>query len=88
MSSKYQPYKISCYNRIKIKTILESNNIPLTGGVYYTPIHKQPVYRNILKKFKLPVTDYFCKNHFCPPCYPELSTKQIDQICKVLSSIR
>ena len=87
-SNYYKQIFLSSFERIKIKTILESNNIPLTGGVYYTPIHKQPVYRNILKKFKLPVTDYFCKNHFCPPCYPELSTKQIDQICKVLSSVK
>ena len=49
-SNYYKQIFLSSFERIKIKTILESNNIPLTGGVYYTPIHKQPVYRNILKK--------------------------------------
>ena len=53
----------------------------MTGGVYYIPLHRQPVYKKKLKKYKLPVTNFFCDNHFCPPCYPELSKSDIVKVC-------
>ncbi len=84
----YKQIFISNFNRYKIKKYLLRFKIPLTGGVYNTPIHKQPIYKKELKKFKLPNTDYFCNSHFCPPCYPELSLKDIKKVCKVLDSFK
>ena len=76
-------YKQILFSRIgrgKIEKILNKNKISLTGGVYYIPLHRQPIYKKQLKKYKLPLTDYFCDNHFCPPCYPELDKQDIDRI--------
>ena len=78
---------ISNIKRKKIEKILKDKNISLTGGVYYIPLHRQPIYKNELKKYKLPVTDFFCDNHFCPPCYPELNISEINYICKILQDI-
>jgi len=81
----YKQIFISKFKRQNIKNILSKNKIPLTGGVYYIPIHKQPVYKKDLKKYKLPNTDYFCNHHFCPPCYPEMTTRDVKKICKILN---
>ena len=86
-SNHYKQIIISQINRKKIKKILNKNQIPLTGGVYYVPLHRQPIYKKQLKKYKLPLTDYFCNNHFCPPCYPELKKQDIARVCNVLQKI-
>ena len=83
----YKQIIISKISRDKIEKILNKNKISLTGGVYYVPLHKQPIYKKQLKKYKLPLTDYFCNNHFCPPCYPELKKQDIARVCNVLQKI-
>jgi len=83
----YKQIIISDIKRSKIEKFLRKKKISLTGGVYNIPLHRQPVYKNYLKCYKLPVTDYFCDKHFCPPCYPELSSNDIYLICKNLNKI-
>ena len=80
----YKQIFISKFSREEIKKYLLKFNIPLTGGIYNTPIHRQPIYKKELSKYKLPNTDYFCKHHFCPPCYPELTINDIKKICKII----
>ena len=86
-SNHYKQIIISEIKRSKIEKFLNKKKISLTGGVYYVPLHKQPVYKKALKKYKLPITDYFCEKHFCPPCYPELSSNDIHIICKNLNAL-
>ncbi len=83
----YKQIIISKINRKKIEEILNKNQISLTGGVYYIPLHRQPIYKKYLRKYKLPLTDFFCNNHFCPPCYPELTKADISRVCSVLMKI-
>jgi len=83
----YKQIMISTIKRKKIEKLLKIKKISLTGGVYYIPLHRQPIYKKKLKKYKLPVTDFFCNNHFCPPCYPELKISEINYISKVLLKI-
>jgi len=83
----YKQIIISEIKREKIEKILKSKKISLTGGVYYIPLHRQPIYRQKLKKYKLPITDFFCNNHFCPPCYPELRISEINYISETLLKI-
>jgi dTDP-4-amino-4,6-dideoxygalactose transaminase len=84
----YKQIVLSKISRYKIQNILKQNNIPLTGGVYYVPLHRQPIYKRILKNYLLPNTDYFCNNHFCPPCYPELKLKEVKKIVEILNAIK
>tara|TARA_Y100000590_G_scaffold219798_1_gene248889 strand:- start:20631 stop:21728 length:1098 start_codon:yes stop_codon:yes gene_type:complete len=83
----YKQILVSRIDRKKIERILKKNQISLTGGVYNIPLHRQPIYKKQLKKYKLPLTDFFCNKHFCPPCYPELSKQDIDRVCAVLIKI-
>lgn len=75
---KYDGRKIPMLERF-----FQKKNISLTGKVWPYPLHKQFLYRN-KKGLKLPNTDYFVKNHFCPPIYPELTNLELDFILKNL----
>lgn len=67
-----------------LKKYCKKHNITLTGEVYRIPIHKQPLYVDKFKRKSFPAADNFCKNHICPPLYPELSDAEVDYICKIL----
>ena len=61
----------------------------MTGGVYYLPLSKQKIIKKFLdKKDKFNVSNFFCDKHFCPPCYPELSVKDVNYICDFLLKIK
>lgn len=66
-----------------LRTYCKTNGITLTGEVYNTPVHQQPLYSQYKNEF-LPVTDKVCSSHICPPLYPELTEKEVDYICQVL----
>jgi dTDP-4-amino-4,6-dideoxygalactose transaminase len=66
-----------------LRSYCKNQGITLTGEVYNTPIHNQPLYSRY-KNDKLPITDQVCLGHICPPLYPELTEKEVDYICQVL----
>jgi len=74
-------------SRRDIENALEKVQIPLTGGVYYYPLHEQPVMREFVQGQTFPKADEFCSRHICPPCYPELALKDIDLICETLKKL-
>ena len=86
ITSYYKQIIISPINREKVEKEFVKNNISMTGGVYYQPLNRQPVL-GILKDSLYPNSSYFADYHFCPPCYPELSIKDIDYICNVLKNL-
>lgn len=74
-------------DRKSLSDYLASHGIPLTGGVYNTPLHRQPSlsqYQSSLQAF--PVSDFFSANHFCPPCYPELESQDVLNICEKINA--
>jgi perosamine synthetase len=71
-------------DREKLRTFCKDNNITLTGEVYNTPIHLQPLYIDRFSEEDFGVTEEVCKYHICPPLYPELHLDEIDYICDVL----
>ena len=86
VSSYYKQVVISPIKRSKVADFLKKYNIQLTGGVYFKPLHRQPLIGNIKDK-KFPNSSFFSDNHICPPCYPELSLKDIDYICEKLKTL-
>ena len=84
MSSQYKMILKTKINREWLRNYCKENNIVLTGEVWKIPIHKQPIYKNMFKKKKFPVTDSVSNNHICPPLYPELSAGEVNYICDVL----
>jgi perosamine synthetase len=72
-------------DRKSITDKLLAKNIALTNGVYYQPLHEQPICKTYLHKDdQFGVSNLFSKRHICPPCYPELSLEDIDRICDEL----
>tara|TARA_R110000868_G_scaffold55424_3_gene172296 strand:- start:11209 stop:12336 length:1128 start_codon:yes stop_codon:yes gene_type:complete len=68
--------------RDQLEQYLSSFGIPFTGGVYNTPLHKQPAMNQFVSSSQdFGVSDFFSANHFCPPCYPELLDQQVLSIC-------
>ena len=86
-SSYYKQIILSPIKRKKIEEKFKEENIALTGGVYYKPLHRQPILGIKNDKY-FPNASYFSDYHFCPPCYPELEEKDVDRICKVLLSLK
>jgi dTDP-4-amino-4,6-dideoxygalactose transaminase len=74
------PYKDTSLLRAYCK----EQGIALTGEVYRTPLHEQPIYEEKFRGRTFPVTDAFSKSHICPPLYPELSEDEVDFICDTL----
>lgn len=69
--------------RLQFYRALQKEQISLSGGVYYHPLHRQPVMQTLVHG-KFPQADLFADNHFCPPCYPELTGDEIHRICDVI----
>lgn len=79
-------YKCIVISKINYKFIFDyckERNVTLTGKVYKIPVHKQPIFEKydigLLKN-----TELMCKNHFCPPLYPELTVDEVNYVCDVL----
>lgn len=71
-------------SRKDIEKKFSEEGIALTNGVYFQPLHRQPICEESVRDKKFTVSDRFSDNHICPPCYPELTLSEIDRICEVL----
>ena len=88
-TSYYKQIVISPIKREVLIKTCSNNGISITGGVYYVPLHKQPILKKyILGKDIFNNSNFFSKNHFCPPCYPEMKIKDVDYICKFLLGLK
>ncbi len=84
-SGYYKQIMISEIPRQKIEDAFKVKGIQMTNGVYYFPLHRQPVMANHIDPAKKFVnSDYFADHHFCPPCYPEMTDDQVALICATL----
>jgi dTDP-4-amino-4,6-dideoxygalactose transaminase len=80
-------YKMILRSPLPRQTVTEfcrKKNISLTNGVYFIPLHQQPVVRRYGVRGEFPQADHFCTSHICPPCYPELDDDAIHRVCDAL----
>jgi dTDP-4-amino-4,6-dideoxygalactose transaminase len=63
----------------EVREFLRLGGIQLTGGVYHVPLHRQPAISEVPQDY--PVAERFSRFHICPPCYPELTLSEVDQVC-------
>lgn len=87
-SGYYKQIVLSPVPREEVTEKLARERIALTGGVYYFPIHRQPIYKKRFSDSDYPVANHYAETHICPPCYPELTLEDIDRVCDVLLSIK
>lgn len=84
LCSYYKQIILPPVERGVVEKHLKRKGIALTGGVYYLPLHQQPVLKKTLKAKHYPVANQFAASHICPPCYPELSDSEVDFICETM----
>ncbi len=85
-SSYYKQIILSPIQRDIVEEEFKKNKISMTGGVYYVPLHRQPIL-GIKRDNQFKNSSFFSDYHFCPPCYPELKISDVDHICKVLLNL-
>lgn len=83
----YKQIMISDHDRGTVVRKCAEYGIPMTGGVYDIPLHRQPVYKDSMNEKDFPISNYFSDQHICPPCFPELELEDIDYICDVLRRV-
>lgn len=87
ISPYYKQVVLPPVPRAAVEAHFEKHGIALTGGVYYLPLHRQPVFADKFNAGDFPVADSFADRHICPPCYPELTVEEVDYICDALLAL-
>jgi len=61
------------------RTLKERFQVSLSGEVYDTPCHRQPVFKEWAAG-DFPVADEVCSRHVCLPIYPYMTDDEIDRV--------
>lgn len=72
-------------DRQKIKDKMKSRGIRLSGGVYDTPLHRQPVFASCRGEF--PVADDVCNRHICLPLYYGMKDEEARYVVENLKQV-
>jgi dTDP-4-amino-4,6-dideoxygalactose transaminase len=65
------------------RALKEQFQVSLSGEVYETPCHRQPVFSDWAAG-EFPVADDVCSRHICLPIYPGMTEDEIDQVVMAL----
>ena len=65
------------------RTLKERFQVSLSGEVYETPCHRQPVFERWAAG-TFPVAEDVCARHICLPIYPGMTEAEIDQVVAAL----
>jgi dTDP-4-amino-4,6-dideoxygalactose transaminase len=83
---KYSAYLPDGVDRAQLKQALrERYDIGLSGEVYDTPLHQQPVFEAYADR-PLPGAELLCARHICLPLYPTLDENDADYVVESLLS--
>lgn len=64
---------------------LKDKNIILAKGVYDIPLHRQPLFNDMIDD-TFPTADDFSKKHICLPLWKDISPRSIERICTEISN--
>ena len=67
------------------KELKEKHGVALSGEVYETPLHQQPVFEE-LAAGPLPVAEDVCARHICLPVHSDMSDDEVDLVLDALSA--
>jgi dTDP-4-amino-4,6-dideoxygalactose transaminase len=82
----FHVYAVSTPGREGLRQHLAEAGVA-TGIHYPVPVHKQPAYRHLDDGAgRLPVTERLAARTLSLPMFPELTTSQIDSVCRAVSS--
>jgi dTDP-4-amino-4,6-dideoxygalactose transaminase len=83
---KYVAFLPDGADRAALKqTMRDKYDIGLSGEVYDTPLHRQPVFAEFADR-DLPGAEHICARHICLPLYPSLDESDADYVIESLAS--
>jgi dTDP-4-amino-4,6-dideoxygalactose transaminase len=83
---KYVAFLPTGVDRTALKKLLRDDyEVGLSGEVYDTPLHQQPVFEQWAEG-TLPGAEWLCANHVCLPVFPTLTDEQADWVIESLHS--
>jgi dTDP-4-amino-4,6-dideoxygalactose transaminase len=84
---KYIAFLPDGADRVALKQAMrERFDIGLSGEVYDTPLHEQPVFAPYADR-ALPGTELLCARHVCLPLYPSLTASDVDYVIESLRTV-
>ncbi len=87
---KYVVFVPEGIDRTVLKQLLrESFEVGLSGEVYDTPLHHQPVFAHMAEEQgvdSLPGAEWLCARHVCLPLYPALADDEADYVIESLAT--
>jgi perosamine synthetase len=82
---KYVAYLPDDIDRAELKLAMrERHDVGLSGEVYDTPLHQQPVFAHFADR-ELPRAEWICARHICLPMYPSLEDGDADYVIESLA---
>jgi perosamine synthetase len=83
---KYVVFLPEEFDRTAFKQFVRAEyDIGLSGEVYDTPLHHQPVFSQLDDR-ALPGAEWLCARHVCLPLYPALAEEDVDYVVESLAS--
>jgi perosamine synthetase len=81
---KYVALLADGIDRASLKDALRTRfDIALSGEVYDTPLHLQPVFEHLSDK-PLPVAEHVCARHVCLPVHSDMTDAEVDAVLVAL----
>lgn len=84
-------YKYMCLldpsiDRGTLKRELRALDVSLSGEVYETPLHRQPVFAHLANR-ELPVADEVCARHVCLPLHSDMTDDEAHQVVRAVRQV-
>ena len=62
------------------RRLRDDHGVALSGEVYATPLHRQPVFAAYAPSEPLPVADDVCARHVCLPVHSDMGDDEVEQV--------
>ncbi len=73
-------------DRAELKRELSGRGVSLSGEVYASPLHRQPIFAD-LGGDSFPVADDICARHICLPVHSDMTDDEADYVVESLTSV-
>ena len=74
-------------DRTALKAALKERfQITLSGEVYETPLHQQPVFEAFARR-QLPCAERFCAQHVCLPVHSDMTEREVERVLQAAAAV-
>jgi dTDP-4-amino-4,6-dideoxygalactose transaminase len=73
-------------DRAELRARLRERGVALSGEVYDTPLHRQPVFADLVRG-ELPIADFVCARHVCLPLHSDMTDAEVDHVLASLATV-